>query len=66
MIRIQIELYQIGYRYIHRSAVPVLWIRDVLSRIPDPDPDPTIAQSRIRGVKKHRIPDPQRTVLFQQ
>jgi hypothetical protein len=31
-------------------------IRDVLSRIPDPDP--TIAQSRIRGVKKHRIPDP--------
>jgi hypothetical protein len=23
-----------------------------------PDPDPTIAPSRIRGVKKHRIPDP--------
>jgi hypothetical protein len=36
----------------------VLRIRDVLSRIPDPDP--TIAPSwiRIRGVKKHRIPDP--------
>jgi hypothetical protein len=31
--------------------------------IPDPDPDPTIAPSRIRipdpGGKKHRIPDPQ-------
>jgi hypothetical protein len=38
--------------------MPVLRIRDVLSRIPDP----TIALSRIRipdpGVKKHRIPDP--------
>jgi hypothetical protein len=30
---------------------------DVLSRIQDPDP--TIAPSRIRGVKKHRIPDPE-------
>jgi hypothetical protein len=34
----------------------VLRIRDVLSRIPDPDP--TFAPSRIQGVKKHRIPDP--------
>jgi hypothetical protein len=33
---------------------PVLRIRDVLSRIPDPDP---YFLSRIRGVKKHRIPD---------
>jgi hypothetical protein len=44
---------QILYRYI---TPPVLRIRDVLSRIPDPDP--TIAPSWIRGVKKHRIPDP--------
>jgi hypothetical protein len=38
----------------------VLRIRDGLSRIPEADP--TIAPSRIRGVKKHRIPDP--TVLY--
>jgi hypothetical protein len=37
------------------TLVPVLRIRDGLSRIPDPNP--TIAPSRIRGVKKHRIPD---------
>jgi hypothetical protein len=52
----------------HLLPVPVLRIRDVLSRIPDPDPDPTIAPSRIRipdpGGKKapdpgSRIPDPQ-------
>jgi hypothetical protein len=33
----------------------MLRIRDVFI----PDPDPTIVPSRIRGVKKHRIPDPQ-------
>jgi hypothetical protein len=40
---------------------PVLRIRDDLSRIPDPDP--TIAPSRIPdpGVKKLRIPDPDPT-----
>jgi hypothetical protein len=36
------------------SFQSVLRIRDVLSRITDP----TIAPSRIRGVKKQRIPDP--------
>jgi hypothetical protein len=44
--------------FLRRWSWAVLRIRDVFSRIPDPDPTITPSRIRIPGVKKHRIPDP--------